>query len=96
MKSQEIHTILVIAEKPARKSPLEEDRKWTSFLLNTPGTISRISKDERIAENVWQIRGGAALILIHDFQTWGMEYGIPIRILFLEDTPSWQCYPQVA
>jgi hypothetical protein len=87
---------LVIAEPHKNEPVLAVSREWTSFLLNTSQNLPPDEKIERIAANCWLIPLDSGLHYFSALIQLLKRFEVPVRVLFLDDAPSWSRHPPSA
>jgi hypothetical protein len=80
---------LVIAAKPKTMDLYADGMNWQHFLCDLHELQKTHQAFQRFHENVWQIEMETELDLLSDLLHWGKRHKIPIRVLFLEETPAW-------
>lgn len=86
---------LVVAEQQPRKDAkgARVEANWQEFLTNVKGRCTPPEKTTKIHENVWLIPLATGLPFLAELIQWGNAYSVPIRILFLAESPDWIEYP---
>src|ERR1035438_4682982 len=91
---------LVIAETP--KNPMipklktagEEVDSWKRFLDISPKTSDPTKGLMQLQHNVWQIDLATGMRALCEIWSAADKWGIPMRVLFLEESPAWLQYPE--
>jgi hypothetical protein len=95
MKTQP-KTALVIAETHRNKTDYAASAEWQNLLLNIQRNLPPAGKTERITENVWMIPIDTELHFLATLIQCMKSFGIPIRVLFFDETPAWVKNPPSA
>jgi len=85
----------VVAEKqkytPATGADYEKN--WLNFVGNIRQNTRQPEGTQTIHDNIWLIELSNGLPFLAELIRWADSYSVPIRILFLEEAPTWIKYP---
>jgi hypothetical protein len=83
---------IVICE-PSKTNGHADMQKWKQFLVNIPQGLQQNANIERIHENVWLIHLNTDLLPLFEIVQLYQASSMPVRVLFLEESPTWLKYP---
>jgi hypothetical protein len=87
------YALIVIDQPKVTEAPTEPEKRakadWLSFEKNFPALPAHTEGVEKLAENVWQIHLGKAVKVLGDLVHSLEKWGVPYRVVFLQDEPDW-------
>ena len=84
---------ILICEPAKHDNGYANTDKWKQFLGNTLQGLLRNGNIERIHENVWLMQLETELLPLLEILQWCKEASMPVRVLFLEESPVWLKFP---
>jgi hypothetical protein len=79
---------------PKHKTLGEEVDSWKRFLATSPKKSDPTKGLIQLQNNVWQIDLATGMRALCEIWMSADKWGIPVRVLFLEETPAWLEYPE--
>jgi hypothetical protein len=87
------HYALLIAETHRKNATRVTSDSWKTLALNWQQALSPTEEKYRLTENVWLICLDDGLPVLADLVQAMKQFGVPLRVLFLEEVPAWIQYP---
>src|ERR1019366_6319824 len=84
---------LVVFERPKDQFGRLNEEQWQNFAHNVPSNTKTTGKTPTIHDNIWLTPLQTETPFLIRLCASALNYGIPIRILFLHDEPDWIKWP---